>query len=93
MLTEIKMTKIQLKILSFFLGIPIGFGIGALISCLLFVETDFGTEYRFDKLSWFGDLFFDGYHYDSNGYYYILILVLGIFTALKLLKFIIKPVD
>ena len=87
------MTKIQLKILSFFLGIPIGLCIGFGIANLVFVETDYGTEYRFDELIWFGDVFFDGYHYDPNGYYYILISALGVFIAYKLLCFIFKPTD
>ncbi len=87
------MTKIQLKILSFFIGIPIGLCISFGFTNFLFIETDFGTRYRFDELSWFGDFFFDGYHYDSNGYYYILILTLGIVVAYKILLFIFKPTN
>ena len=87
------MTKIQIKILSFFLGIPITLGVNFVLNYILIVDTKYCFEYRFPKLSWLLDIFFDGHHYDPNGLYFILIVTLGCFISYKLLCFIFKPVD
>lgn len=85
------MTKTQIKILSFFIGIPIVLGLDIVLNKLFIIETAYCYEYRFPKLSWLLDIFFDEYHHDTNGLYLIVIVALGVFIAYKLLMFIVKP--
>lgn len=87
------MTKIQIKILSFFLGIPIFIGIIWLLNYLLIVDNGYGYVYRFPQLCWLLDFFFEGHHLESNLLYFIITFSLGIFIAYKLLFFIFKPTN
>ena len=85
------MTKIQSNILiglgTFIFGIPIAIGINMIIEYLFIIDNGNCYEYRFPKLSWLLDFFYDGYHYDTNLLNFILTFTLGFYTAYYLMKF------
>lgn len=86
------MSKIQRNIIigfgTFIIGIPIAIGINMITEYLLIVDNGNCYEYRFPKLSWLLDFFYDGYHYDTNLLNFLLTLIFGFYIAYRLMKFI-----
>lgn len=77
---------------TFIIGIPISIGIGMLIEYLFILDTEYCYEYRFPKLSWLLDFFYDGYHYDANLLNFLLTFTVGFYISNRLIKFKINNV-
>jgi len=87
------MQKIQLNILSVFFGIPTAIVINIITEYIFIVDNGNCYEYRFPKLSWLLDFFYDGYHYDTNLFNFLLTLLLGTFIVNRLIKIIIRIIS
>ena len=85
------MSKIQRNILigfgTFIVGIPIAIGINMLTEYLFIVDNGNCYEYRFSKISWLLDIFYDGYHHDTNMLNFILTFIFGFYIANRLIKY------
>jgi len=86
------MTKTQSNILiciaTFIIGIPIAIGINMLTEYLFIVDNGNCYEYRFPKLSWLLDCFYEVYHHDTNLLNFLLTLILGFYIGYYLIKFL-----
>jgi hypothetical protein len=85
------MQKIQIRILEIFGALLVGVPFCVFMSNFLFEENEFCDERRFSFLNPFYDLFFDGYHDDPNGFFYILLLLLG-YGISKLFIFALRKI-
>ena len=90
------MSKIQRNIIigfgTFIIGITIAIGINMITEYLFIVDTEYCYEYRFPKLSWLFDFFYDGYHHDTNLLNFLLTLLFGFYIAYRLIKFLLKMI-
>lgn len=88
------MNKIQIRILEIFGTLLVGVPFCLWISNLLFFDEGYCIERSFPFFNPIYDLFFEGYHDEPNGYFFILLLILSygcskmfIFVLRKLFRF------
>lgn len=90
------MTRVGRNILigfgTFVIGICIAIGINMITEYLFIVDNGYCYEYRFPKLSWLLDFLYEGYHYDTNLFNFLLTLLLGFYIANRLIKFSLKRI-
>ncbi len=77
---------------SLLIGVPIAMAINILTEYFFIIETEYCYEYRFPKIAWLLDFFYDGYHYDTNLFNLLLTFAAGCYLANRLIKFILKPI-
>lgn len=84
------MKRNSIIILSILLGFPLAILINIFTEYLFIVDNGYCYEYRFQKLSWFLDFFYDGYHHDTNLINFLFTLLLGVYLAYLIISSIIK---
>lgn len=83
---------ILIRFFSFILSFPFFIGINLVIENIFIVETPNCYDYRFPKLAWFLDFFYEGYHYDRNVFSIILSYVFSLYFATKFLMLLSKKI-
>jgi hypothetical protein len=84
--------RIVIRFISLILSFPFFIGLNIIIENIFIVETAYCYDYRFPKLAWFLDYFYEGYHYDRNIFSNVLSYTFSLYFAHKFMLLLSKKI-